>query len=99
MKKNRIKTLLSIICFGFFMILAAGSGCDGCHGSYGTYVEKTDSVADSAEVVTPVQIDESQEVYSADIEEDEREEEETYQSESDDEFVSEEESDHDTIPE
>ena len=99
MRKKLFKTILSVICFCFFMTLAAGSGCEGCDGSYDTDYVDTDSLIDSTEIVTPIQIDESKEIYSADIDEDEREEEETYQSESDDEYAIEEENDNDTIVE
>ena len=84
MNKN-VRIIWSVVCFGIYMILAAGSGCEGCHSNYiNTNYEETDS-AEMEEPVTPLQIDEGEDTYSADVEEDEREEEETYQSESEDE--------------
>ena len=84
MKKDLKKSILSIICFCFFMILAGGSGCNGCSsGGYYNTNNEVDSLG-AADAETPLKIDESKEVYSTDVAEDEREEEETYQSESDD---------------
>lgn len=87
---NKItRYFLTILCFGFFMILAAGSGCDGCQSRYIDTNFEEDSIA-TEEPVTPLHIEEDENTYSADVEEDEREEEETYQSESEDDDVVEE---------
>ena len=66
------------------MILAAGSGCEGCGGGrYYTSDEVSDTV-DSVVPETPLRVA-YEEVYSSDIQEEEREEEEMYQSETEDE--------------
>jgi predicted nucleic acid-binding Zn-ribbon protein len=88
MRSNFKKSLGSALCFVFFMILAAGSGCEGCGGRSYNYTsdednEVTDTIAEEVEPETP-QRELDEENYSSDIEEEEREEEEIFQSETED---------------
>ena len=95
-KTNLRKTIWSTLCFVFFMTLAAGSGCDGCSGS-GVYSNDT-IAADSLEPETPVLEETPEENFAYDVDEDEREKEETYQSETEDEPVEEnQEEEHDSL--
>lgn len=87
MRSNLKKTFWSTLCFVFFMILAAGSGCDGCSGGNYSYTnDEIDSIAvDSIEEPYTPQREAYEEHYYSDIDEEEREEEEIYQSETEDE--------------
>lgn len=85
MRFNLKKTFWSALCFCFFMVLAAGSGCDGCGSGYhySGATEEPDSLPtdeQEAEKKEPIV-----EEFLSETEEKEREEEEVFESETEEE--------------
>ena len=75
MRLNLKKTFWSALCFCFFMVLAAGSGCEGCGGR--SYYSEPSEVSDTlpAEKQAPVIEKEEPivEEFASETEEEERE--------------------------